>query len=426
MKSTEQMAAYSEAVKSGLYAKRSGLVGKYDNVRLSWEDEITRHFIYPYLRELVLHSKSRGHRLRIMDLGCGSGDGYELLSGVRDHEASLTHNQVYLIKPEMLETYTGVDLSTDLLDQAASVHSTNSKMQFRQGDFTKGLPMEDGEEPYDLYFSSYGTWSHHNDDETAIELLAEIARRTKEYALVVCDWLGRYSYEWTDVWTQDVSENKNLDYVVSYIYEKEEREAKRDELQHLLLRLMSRGEANAIIEEAGRRAGCEIKPLKFFDRSVVTGRHMDTAEYNAHAQAMRNAVNSLHEVNLRTDLETLIFDYVPQKGYGPQNAFFNQLVCCWNAVVEYTQGLLNNYDEDTHQLDLSKVPEPAAFPNLLGDNLKRMRDVVHGSGWLQYGLPRENIIEPQLGFTLRKLVCELQQGMGCAHGFCGILEISKS
>ena len=30
---SDQMAAYSEAVKSGLYMKRSGIIGKYDNVR---------------------------------------------------------------------------------------------------------------------------------------------------------------------------------------------------------------------------------------------------------------------------------------------------------------------------------------------------------------------------------------------------------
>ncbi len=36
------MPAYSEAVKSGLYEKQSGLVGKYDNVRRYWEDEITK------------------------------------------------------------------------------------------------------------------------------------------------------------------------------------------------------------------------------------------------------------------------------------------------------------------------------------------------------------------------------------------------
>ena len=79
---TEQMKAYSEAVKSGLYAKKTGLVGKYDNVRRLWEDEITRTFIYPYLRKLLDRVQLSMRRLRIMDLGCGSADGFEPLMGL--------------------------------------------------------------------------------------------------------------------------------------------------------------------------------------------------------------------------------------------------------------------------------------------------------------------------------------------------------
>jgi hypothetical protein len=48
-----QNQAYSEAVKSGLYAKKSGTVGKYDNVRRYWEDEITRQLLYPHLERLI-------------------------------------------------------------------------------------------------------------------------------------------------------------------------------------------------------------------------------------------------------------------------------------------------------------------------------------------------------------------------------------
>ena len=44
----EQMAAYTEAVKSGLYAKKTGLTGKYDNVRRYWEDETTRRLLRPH------------------------------------------------------------------------------------------------------------------------------------------------------------------------------------------------------------------------------------------------------------------------------------------------------------------------------------------------------------------------------------------
>ncbi len=47
-------------------------------------------------------------------------------------------------------------------------------------------------------------------------------------------------------------------------------------------------------------------------------------------------------------------------------------------------------------------------------------------GWYGMGLPRENIIEPQLGYALRHVVTKLQQGQGCGHGLVGILEIDKS
>ena len=57
--------------------------------------------------------------------------------------------------------------------------------------------------------------------------------------------------------------------------------------------------------------------------------------------------------------------------------------------------------------------------------MERMRKVVDGVGWLGIGLPRDNIIEPQLGYALRHLVTELQQGQGCAHGFIGIFGVDK-
>jgi hypothetical protein len=55
-----------------------------------------------------------------------------------------------------------------------------------------------------------------------------------------------------------------------------------------------------------------------------------------------------------------------------------------------------------------------------------MRLVVEGVGWLGIGLPRENIIEPQLGYALRYLEMKLQKGLGCGHGFVGIFEVNKS
>ena len=421
----EQMVAYGEAVKSGLYAKKSGLVGKYDNVRRYWEDEITRQFMRRHLQKLIDRCRVSMRRLRVMDLGCGSADGYELLSGVRHRDADLEDVEVDLLTPETLGHYKGVDLSSELLEQARRIYGSNPKMVFEQADFTQGVPLGEGEKPYDLYFTSYGACSHHNDDETLVRLLAEIASRTENYSVIVCDWLGRYSYEWQTLWSNDTSENRNMDYVVSYIYEQEERETRQDELQHLNLRLMSRQEADAIVAAASEQAGVQIKPLVFFDRSIFTGRHMDTGEYNPHAQPIRQTLNSLHEVNQRTDLNALLVDYVPKAGFELLNEYFEYLQLCWNSLVKYVLCLLEAYDEEKHRF-LKELPAiPASYPAVLREMMERMKSVVEGVGWLGLGLPRENIIEPQLGYALRYLVTNLQQGQGAAHGLVGVFEVDK-
>ncbi|MFQ5799729.1 MAG: hypothetical protein ACE5H0_13695, partial [Bacteroidota bacterium] len=222
------------------------------------------------------------------------------------------------------------------------------------------------------------------------------------------------------------SKNRNIDYVMSYIYEREEREQRRDELQHLNLRLISHKEAESIVTKAGEKAGIEIKPLVYFDRSIFAGRHMDTAEYNPHAQPIRQAVNSLHEANQRTNLHSLLIDYVPKQGFDFLNNYFERLQMCWNILVHYVEKLLLTYDEKQRLFDPDPPAIPSSYPPALREMMERMRQVIDGVGWLGIGLPRENIIEPQLGYALRYLVTNLQQGQGCAHGLVGIFEVDKT
>ncbi len=421
----EQMGAYSEAVASGLYAKQSGLTGKYDNVRRYWEDEITGANLRPYLYNLIKHQRNRMERLRILDLGCGSADGYELLKKVRQQDPNLQEVEIDLISPEVLGLYRGIDLNEDLLDQARTIYGNNPKIQFEQGDFCHGLSLTK-EENYDLYFTSFGTCSHHNEDETFINMMVDIAKNTANYSIITCDWLGRWSYEWQRLWTNDLDELKNMDYVVSYIYEKEERERRRDELQHLTLRLMCRSEAEKLVAEASKRAGIEITPLRWFDRSIFTGRHMDTGDYNPYAQPIRKAVNSLHESGLRTDFDSLVINYMPKKGFDFLNDYFNKLQMCWNRLVRYTGYLIENYDAKTGDYCGDGTEIPASYPKPLRNMMEHMRQVVLNVGWMETGLPRENIIEPQLGYALRRLLSRLQDGQGCAHGLVGIFKVDKT
>jgi hypothetical protein len=54
-----------------------------------------------------------------------------------------------------------------------------------------------------------------------------------------------------------------------------------------------------------------------------------------------------------------------------------------------------------------------------------MRRVIQGVGWLPWGDVRANVIEPHLGYSLRKLEMEMQPGIGVGHSLCGIFEIIK-
>ncbi|MBL7178122.1 MAG: hypothetical protein ISS66_20045 [Desulfobacteraceae bacterium] len=74
--------AYSKAANTGRYDKSSGLLGKYDNVRRFWEDQVTGIFLRPALNDLMERKRRYLDRIRILDLGCGSGDGYDLLMAV--------------------------------------------------------------------------------------------------------------------------------------------------------------------------------------------------------------------------------------------------------------------------------------------------------------------------------------------------------
>jgi len=74
--------AYTQAFQTGKYEKASGLLGKYDNVRRFWEDQVTGYSVRPALNNLVERKRHHLERIRVIDLGCGGGDGYDQLMGV--------------------------------------------------------------------------------------------------------------------------------------------------------------------------------------------------------------------------------------------------------------------------------------------------------------------------------------------------------
>lgn len=409
---------YSEAVSSGQYVKKTGLDGKYDNVRRFWEDAVTRLMLRRHLADLVSRKSTRLERLKVMDLGCGSGDGVDILMNTTAKDPGIYEYEINLVEDSMLEKYVGVDLNDDLLAQANEYYGTSEKMSFHKADFSEGLPFSD--EKFDIYLTSYGTFSH-NRDETTVNLLAEIAQKADSGALVILDWLGRYSYEWRDLWNESAQDETFMDYRISYIYPPEERQ--RTDIASFDLRLLCREEAEGLIQSASERAGVELRLLRKFDRSIFVGRHMDTAEYNRHAPPIRSIVNSLLEPNCRTDLEGLTVNYVPLEGHDRVNSFLGSFAQCWNALVRHTIEMLAAYPDNPSSVE-NILAGHSFYPQPLKESVTVMHKVITSTGNLP-GDARANIIEPQLAYSLRKLEMEMQQGLGVAHGLCAVVEVVK-
>ena len=414
----EKEDAYSQAVASGLYVRESGLHGKYDNVRLYWEDEVTRLFIRPHLEGLLRRRFGRGKGARIIDLGCGSGDGFELLMQMARSDVGLGESEMRLIPQERLEHLRGIEINYDLLNQNAERWGEDPGMACMWGDFSQGLPVEEGDPSFDIYLTSYGALSHLDEDQT-VRLFSDIAEHAEDGSLLVGDWLGRYSYEWQQLWDADASREQWMDYVISYIYP--EGPPRDVELASLTLRLLSREEVMRVVERVEADTGIRLEVKGIFDRSVFVGRHMDTCDYNPYLKPLRRAVNSLLERNVRTDLERLLMDYRPHSDVALPDRFFEQFQPCWNALVRHTMALCGGRSGADTEIP-SVAPRSVAA---LKTARERMEGIVAQIDRVDLGDPRANVIEPQLGYALRGLEMALQQGAGNGHGLVGVFTVSK-
>jgi SAM-dependent methyltransferase len=415
--------AYTQAFQTGKYDKTTGLLGKYDNVRRFWEDQVTAIFLRPALNDLVERKTKRLERIRILDLGCGSGDGYDLVMGVTTKDPGIYDYIVNAITEDMLQQYVGIDVNENLVKQALDYYGDNPKLRFAVENISEGMMpgFLEQESPFDFYFTSFGTLSHFT-NEQCVKIIADICRHAPEHALFMGDWLGRYSVEWQDLWHHPIDREYFMDYRISYIYPEEQRAAA--DVAVFPLKLVCRQEVESIIEKASRQAGVAIEPIAYFDRSIFIGRHLDTGDYNQNCPKLRGPVNALFETYVRTDLENLLVDYVPRPGFDHLNNFFESFFMSCNALVTYTMQLLGDYNCDTGKLECAAEILPY-YPKPLQEAMETMRRVIEGVGWLNWGDVRANLIESVLGFALRKLEMELQPGTGMGHGLVGIFEIRK-
>jgi len=392
--------AYDDAIRSGRYTHGNGMIGKYDNVRVLWEDGITRFAVKPCIQRLLREKD----KVRVLDMGCGYGDGYELLKGIRETEST---NYEYLIPDRGIE-YKGLDINESFITEARGRYKEHKNMSFEVASFSNGFPFKD-DEPYDIYFTSYGAMSH-NGNEESVRLLADVAEHSSNNngkSVVICDWLGTYSYEWQSLWQdrEDLNPGEEdwIDYRISYFGD--------TDVESFPMRMMSKEEVEAVVKRANEISSRRIRIGGFIDRSILVGRHMETGDYNRYCVPIRRMVNSLFERNVVTDLEQLLIDYHKKEGAGFNrlNRFFEEFCMRWNSVISYTHELLSPD---------SRVASPCSEAE------EKIEEIVDSEAWVETSNPRANLIEPQLGYLLRQLEVDLQEGVGAAHGFIVILNVS--
>ena len=68
---------------------------------------------------------------------------------------------------------------------------------------------------------------------------------------------------------------------------------------------------------------------------------------------------------------------------------------------------------------------PAEYPPVLSEAIHTIRGVIRNLKWFRMGDPLANIVEPQLGYILRNLEQDLQNGLGAGHGLLAVYEFKK-
>lgn len=410
---------YETAVHEGFYKRdRRGLHGKYDNVRRYWEDQVTRYSLHASIEPLVRRKRRTLSRIRVVDLGAGAGEGYEILTSLKKRAENLASREVDVLPGDILGHYKGLDVSEAMVSQGNRIYASDPKVEFMVGDLTDGLASVIDDDPYDIYFSSYGSLSHLADEEFT-SLVQDVCEHMDGSCVFVADLIGRFSYEWQRYWAEGKDERNMRQYSMSYLYPEEMIE--EVEVERFPLRYWGADEFDEFFTGVVEAGGAKVHRRQLWDRSVLVGRHMNTAEFNEHATPIRDTVNSLHEFDRRTDLGDLLFDYMPHPEFPNLNVFFEGFQMAWNAVVYAAIEALERWDEP----DWLKQSPPKDYPGPVQEAIKTIRDVVRNVKWFRMGDPRANVVEPQLGYILRNLEMDLQQGLGAAHGLLAVYELTR-
>ncbi|OGV57380.1 MAG: hypothetical protein A2X49_01130 [Lentisphaerae bacterium GWF2_52_8] len=400
---------YESAVKAGFYGvDKQGLFGKKDNVRKYWEDTC----IKLSLRPLVENMQEDSNPLRVIDLGSGSGEGFDLLTHIPVSKISPEKNFIFSGKDL---AYTGVDLSPGMVSQGRKNYAARPNVRFEEANLAEGFPLLN-EEPFDIYFSSYCSFSHLSVSELE-DISVQIFKHGKPGSLMVFDLYGRLSPEWPAYWAQNTE--GMLDYTMAYLLPETERSSEK--IDWFKVKFWTAEELRALVGRAAERSGRKVSWQCLRDRSILVGRHMDNTLFKSKLFYPRLELNKLFDrdyrgnpANLKLDLSYLEpFRESSVEAFERINAYNRD----WNIVLDLLASLHSGDDGRIKQLIESTAPE-------LSEELKMLT-------WLYRNAQRfpvvdfwSSIMGPQVACVLRNLEFNLPAGLGCGHSLLGIVSIS--
>src|SRR3989304_10261127 len=256
-KKIEPSEFYDVAAQVGFYGlEKGGLTGKKDYVRKYWEDIVIKSTIRSPIEKLLV----RKIDIRVMYLGCGSGEGFELLTHVPVSQPLSSGKQCFVLSPDQI-SYTGIDVSDSMIQQGRKNYENRNNVRFEQADLNRGFPLAD-EQPFDIYFSSYSSLSHLAPDKLA-QLIEEIFNHAESEAFIVLDMLGKYSLEWPKYWNQS---RTMLPYNMAYLIPPELRS--KEPVQWCDVCYWTPSMLFQMLDKASKNTETCIQIVQFIDRSV--------------------------------------------------------------------------------------------------------------------------------------------------------------
>lgn len=319
--------SYAGAVNHYLSPKRR------DAVKRFWEEAATQA-----LFARATAAVGRSGQLRVLDVGCGTGEGLSAL-------LSLPEAPQWRSVPGAFR-YVGVDINEDLIDVASALHANMPGVDFLVEDMRTMALLDD---PFDIYLSTGVPYSHltQAELEDVLTSIFDSVRRHRTTSVVIVDVLGRYSIEWVENW-----QCGRWPYEMSF-FQSDAKGGATD------MSFYSAADLTPTIDTAAARAGCSLRRIEFSDRSIMAGRHTATGDYNDELPPYRKLINQLYDD--RIDVPTEDLRFAVDLGEAPPQilGFFDSFSRAWNALLQTT-------------VSTNVVPNASVAQPMLADGLRHL------------------------------------------------------